>query len=229
MVSLIQFPYQILLFSSCVEANALTQLHFGLQIAERRKLVSSINSSLINAKGDGVSLEDGDGSFSTIDIASNDVSDTNERYNQGFLSSSSVNTTVNELQEDLSLAINEDLFEDAKQHEKGLPLKSSSDLDSSKQLIATASKVVVSDELPAFLSASTATSSLKHESYENLKESRVEEIGHEANAPKDEDVKPPPLAGVNVMNVILVAAECAPWIKTGTLVKIVLAAFVQMS
>ncbi|PKI47889.1 hypothetical protein CRG98_031673, partial [Punica granatum] len=29
--------------------------------------------------------------------------------------------------------------------------------------------------------------------------------------------KPPPLAGANVMNVILVAAECAPWIKTGGL------------
>jgi starch synthase len=27
--------------------------------------------------------------------------------------------------------------------------------------------------------------------------------------------KPPPLAGPNVMNVILVAAECAPWSKTG--------------
>ncbi|KAK4393117.1 Granule-bound starch synthase 2, chloroplastic/amyloplastic [Sesamum angolense] len=33
----------------------------------------------------------------------------------------------------------------------------------------------------------------------------------------NEDVKPPPLAGVNVMNIILVAAECAPWSKTGGL------------
>ncbi|KAK4797733.1 hypothetical protein SAY86_030059 [Trapa natans] len=32
-----------------------------------------------------------------------------------------------------------------------------------------------------------------------------------------EDAKPPPLAGANVMNVVLVAAECAPWIKTGGL------------
>ncbi|XP_058773224.1 granule-bound starch synthase 2, chloroplastic/amyloplastic-like [Vicia villosa] len=29
--------------------------------------------------------------------------------------------------------------------------------------------------------------------------------------------KPPPLAGTNVMNIILVAAECAPWSKTGGL------------
>lgn len=32
---------------------------------------------------------------------------------------------------------------------------------------------------------------------------------------EEEVVKPPPLAGANVMNVILVAAECAPWSKTG--------------
>ncbi|CAL1357751.1 unnamed protein product [Linum trigynum] len=32
-----------------------------------------------------------------------------------------------------------------------------------------------------------------------------------------EDSKPPPLAGANVMNVILVSAECAPWSKTGGL------------
>ncbi|CAL1392149.1 unnamed protein product [Linum trigynum] len=31
------------------------------------------------------------------------------------------------------------------------------------------------------------------------------------------DSKPPPLAGANVMNIILVSAECAPWSKTGGL------------
>ncbi|XP_051140497.1 granule-bound starch synthase 2, chloroplastic/amyloplastic isoform X2 [Andrographis paniculata] len=35
--------------------------------------------------------------------------------------------------------------------------------------------------------------------------------------PAEEVIKPPPLAGVNVMNIILVAAECAPWYKTGGL------------
>lgn len=29
------------------------------------------------------------------------------------------------------------------------------------------------------------------------------------------EAKPTPVAGTNVMNVILVAAECAPWSKTG--------------
>ncbi|KAF3789343.1 Starch synthase 2 [Nymphaea thermarum] len=35
--------------------------------------------------------------------------------------------------------------------------------------------------------------------------------------PDEEDVKLPPLAGANVMNVILISAECAPWSKTGGL------------
>nr|XP_024360271.1 granule-bound starch synthase 2, chloroplastic/amyloplastic-like isoform X2 [Physcomitrium patens]PNR30461.1 hypothetical protein PHYPA_026777 [Physcomitrium patens] len=38
----------------------------------------------------------------------------------------------------------------------------------------------------------------------------------EAAAPSEAE-KPPPLAGPNVMNVIVVAAECAPWSKTGGL------------
>lgn len=36
----------------------------------------------------------------------------------------------------------------------------------------------------------------------------------EAASPSEAE-KPPPLAGPNVMNVIVVAAECAPWSKTG--------------
>ncbi|KAL8231508.1 hypothetical protein R6Q57_001286 [Mikania cordata] len=39
----------------------------------------------------------------------------------------------------------------------------------------------------------------------------------EADVPASDDIKSPPLAGQNVMNVILVAAECAPWSKTGGL------------
>lgn len=51
---------------------------------------------------------------------------------------------------------------------------------------------------------------------EDSKESNPEDENVKAENPTVEDVKPPPLAGPNVMNVIIVAAECAPWIKTGT-------------
>lgn len=39
----------------------------------------------------------------------------------------------------------------------------------------------------------------------------------EKDVPASHDVESPPLAGPNVMNVILVASECAPWSKTGNL------------
>lgn len=38
-----------------------------------------------------------------------------------------------------------------------------------------------------------------------------------APEPPEEEDKPPPLAGPNVMNVVMVGAECAPWSKTGGL------------
>jgi len=38
-----------------------------------------------------------------------------------------------------------------------------------------------------------------------------------ATASGEGEAKPPPLAGTNVMNIIVVAAECAPWSKTGGL------------
>ncbi|KAK9682372.1 hypothetical protein RND81_10G069200 [Saponaria officinalis] len=50
-----------------------------------------------------------------------------------------------------------------------------------------------------------------------FKEEKAQEIVEPTYKELSEDVKPPPLAGSNVMNVILVAAECAPWVKTGGL------------
>lgn len=40
------------------------------------------------------------------------------------------------------------------------------------------------------------------------------------------DAKPPPLACINVMNIILIAAECAPWSKTGTVLSLLLISFI---
>ncbi|KAF5958549.1 hypothetical protein HYC85_005774 [Camellia sinensis] len=91
------------------------------------------------------------------------------------------------------------------------------DVDSHKRMRDTTSERVWSDELPSFLSSSSASSSPKDEQHEDVKESSLQEVNGEANMPTSEDVKPPPLAGANVMNVILVSAECAPWSKTGGL------------
>ncbi|WOL17136.1 granule-bound starch synthase 2, chloroplastic/amyloplastic [Canna indica] len=49
-------------------------------------------------------------------------------------------------------------------------------------------------------------------------EAKPDDIDLEADKePEEDDVDVPPLAGVNVMNVIIVAAECSPWSKTGGL------------
>ena len=55
----------------------------------------------------------------------------------------------------------------------------------------------------------------EEEQHEDARESNPENGNVKAEDPTNEDANPPPLAGANVMNVIIVAAECAPWVKTG--------------
>ncbi|KAJ0244655.1 Starch synthase 2 [Hirschfeldia incana] len=72
-----------------------------------------------------------------------------------------------------------------------------------------------SDPLPSYLTKTSERPSIKTEEYMETKEEKThEEVSSE---PVRDEAKPPPLAGANVMNVILVAAECAPFSKTGGL------------
>ncbi|KAG6405835.1 hypothetical protein SASPL_133429 [Salvia splendens] len=57
----------------------------------------------------------------------------------------------------------------------------------------------------------------EEEQHEDARKSNPENGNVKAEDPTNEDANPPPLAGANVMNVIIVAAECAPWVKTGGL------------
>ncbi|XP_044467629.1 granule-bound starch synthase 2, chloroplastic/amyloplastic-like isoform X2 [Mangifera indica] len=70
-------------------------------------------------------------------------------------------------------------------------------------------------ELPSFLQLTPETSLPKGEEHGDSRGSSSQ--ASEATDSAIEDAKPPPLAGANVMNIILVAAECAPWSKTGGL------------
>nr|GMC73527.1 granule-bound starch synthase 2, chloroplastic/amyloplastic [Ipomoea batatas] len=69
----------------------------------------------------------------------------------------------------------------------------------------------------SFLSKSSASSTPMEEKHEDVRESSAKEIHNGTEDSVNEDLKPPPLAGTNVMNIVLVAAECAPWCKTGGL------------
>lgn len=61
----------------------------------------------------------------------------------------------------------------------------------------------------------------KFSSRDETPEQQIEEtpdgvdVKADTEANEEEVIEAPPLAGVNVMNVIVVAAECAPWSKTG--------------
>lgn len=79
----------------------------------------------------------------------------------------------------------------------------------------TKSGVAQSGELPSFLQLSPETSLSMDEEHRDSRGSSTQ--ASEATDSAIEDAKPPPLAGANVMNIILVAAECAPWSKTGIL------------
>lgn len=67
------------------------------------------------------------------------------------------------------------------------------------------------------LSSISETSISKDEKQEDDSEEATMQLDadNEDSDSTIEDAKPPPLAAANVMNVLLVAAECAPWIKTG--------------
>ncbi|KAI8541656.1 hypothetical protein RHMOL_Rhmol08G0079300 [Rhododendron molle] len=174
------------------------------QIAERRKLVSSILSTNSDSEGDEVPNNEKDNSFPGVDPTPSGGKDTNEVFDRGFLSSKGAPLTV----------------DNAEEAGKDLNRKKAfSKVDSHAQLKGVTSESVWSDELPPFLSSSSATSSLKEEKLGDLKESSLREVNGEANVPTSEDVKPPPLAGANVMNVIVVSAECGLGDVAGALPK----------
>ncbi|XP_062106643.1 starch synthase 2, chloroplastic/amyloplastic [Humulus lupulus] len=113
--------------------------------------------------------------------------------------------------------------------------KPGSNLPKENTLPIKQSKEDQSSPLPSFLSSNFKASPVKDERRVNLKESSLlldkasdlkdkmqeESIPHLVHDKEDdsskEEAKPPPLAGENVMNIIMVSAECAPWSKTGGL------------
>lgn len=179
------------------------------QIAQRKKLVSFIKNS-IDPDSNEFLFKEGNISYPSVDTPSNGSED--------ITSSSSVHKNNNLTVDDDSLKspppyVGESLGEVAKKPHKDLYYEQKSvNVDTSKQFNDKMSGKVWSDELPSFLRP--ATSSPKDEKAEDLKESSVKEM---PIIFAEETEKPPPLAGPNVMNIILVSAECAPWSKTGGL------------
>uniref|UniRef100_A0A2N9FBR8 starch synthase n=1 Tax=Fagus sylvatica TaxID=28930 RepID=A0A2N9FBR8_FAGSY len=187
------------------------------QIAERRKLVSSIKDSIINQEDDEVSNEGRGTSSPNLDLSSASEKSV-DNHNSGIPSNSYAHLTVDEEPETLPSDISQGFDEVKKESGKRAPeRKISSDVSSTNRLKDTNSERDWSDGLPSFLSSSSESSSSRDENHEIFNKTSLAELDGEANDPVIEEVKPPPLAGANVMNIILVAAECTPWSKTGGL------------
>ncbi|KAJ4974826.1 hypothetical protein NE237_008000 [Protea cynaroides] len=192
------------------------------QIAERRKLVSSIKDSIINTEEDAVSYNETENSFSSLDLASGDAESTHGEYaneNEFLPSSSAHSTAVGTavgISDTLPTSVNGGL-EAEKKPGSNLPFENfSHNMDSSGELKEINSSTIQSD-IPSFRSNVSEPHYLEDEKVKRITEAGLEDVNAEEDVISDENVKPPPLAGSNVMNIIVVAAECAPWSKTGGL------------
>ncbi|KAI3748023.1 hypothetical protein L6452_10836 [Arctium lappa] len=171
------------------------------QIAERRDIITSINNTTINSEIREISSEE-EGSFLEPDSNLPD-----DNYTPDKPSSSRVDPVKYRLPDNLQYD------EDASKSGINLPRKSYLDRDSWNNLQGTASEISTTNELLPFVSDISTT----YKKSEDTNESTLRHVKDVVENPKDDDVKSPPLAGANVMNIILVAAECAPWSKTGGL------------
>ncbi|KAL4375847.1 hypothetical protein GQ457_02G011170 [Hibiscus cannabinus] len=181
------------------------QRDFFQQIEERKKIVSSIRSRTTDLDEDENFLEQKDKSLPNADLDLSSPVRMDEDKNESILSSSS-HVTSN--MEDLSEIRPSD--KDGDEPEVHLPSEKDSNLDSTQQL-----KTADSKALPSFSSSSSYPDRVAAVENENSTKTDSGVVG-EVHDPAVEVEETPPLAGANVMNIILVAAECAPWSKTGS-------------
>ncbi|CAI9109714.1 OLC1v1009587C1 [Oldenlandia corymbosa var. corymbosa] len=214
------------------------------QIAERKNIVSSIRSSIIN--------QDADGTGSSVDEPSGTANKQDEAFRNDTFPTKSTQSSPIEVKDNMPTG------GDVKASGKVLPPKEAySNASSNGQLkdsnkersqsygevsaqqeSSTTTKPRVNSpttvnyfksslgvsidkqlkEVPAMkLWPSSAGFPLTDTKQDSVKESGPQKVIAQKEDIVEEEAKPPPLAGVNVMNVIVVAAECAPWIKTGGL------------
>lgn len=180
------------------------------QIAERKKLVSSIKSSIIDPGSNEPPSLESDAPISRIDAAA--AADTSAKAFPDNGASSDTRP-----REQLKTITSGDARskEVTSWSSKSFPTPSpqpsfetSVSEDSNKYTEDISFSSAILSDIPL---------SKKGEKYKQLKEINPRDVNAEVLEPEKEDVKPPPLAGANLMNVILVAAECSPWIKTGGL------------
>lgn len=160
-----------------------------MQIAERREIIASISTTKIKSEKEEISSEDEE-EKSFLELDSSLPDDIYTLQNPSTIKSYEIDTSKSQI-------------------------KSFLDEDFNNKLQNTNSENATTNtkELPPFVSDISPT----FKKFENTKESTSHHVKDMPDAPMGDNSKSPPLAGPNVMNIILVAAECAPWSKTGNI------------
>lgn len=173
------------------------------QIAERRKLVSSIKNSSIEAGEDVVSFSETKKAFQNFQMYDENDTEGQLATSTAVNAPQGVRNRVGELGRDSGGSLPHEIFSS----DDGVLVTEENNSDANH-----------TDVLPSFLSLTSETDGMNDSEEKKLTEPVLGDAPFLANRdPEEEDIKPPPLAGANVMNIILVAAECAPWSKTGGL------------
>nr|KYP42916.1 hypothetical protein KK1_035665 [Cajanus cajan] len=185
------------------------------QISERKKLVSSIN------KVNSISYEQSDKSLSSDSNPQKGSARRGsavENPNGGNISHNYVQSNEKEIL-DVSFGGIDLGFDKGEEEDDQLSHAeiASARLYFDEHLNNKGYVTITPDTLPNEIPLSTETSGQKIEILEGVIESSLKEVSNEDDNIESGGEKPPPLAGENVMNVILAAAECAPWSKTGGL------------
>ncbi|XP_077214335.1 starch synthase 2 [Tasmannia lanceolata] len=183
------------------------------QIAERRKLVSSINNSSVNidAEYEEVSYSESENSFSNLDLTSTG----RDLDRVGILSENNGLSAAVATSETPTVGFSGDLEDDEEEPDNSYPREN---VSPAANALKKFTEIIQSTSISSLRPKASETWGSKDEKIEDLTEANVESVsGHLDVAPEEEGTKPPPLAGANVMNVIVVSAECAPWSKTGGL------------
>ncbi|KAL4197855.1 hypothetical protein AMTRI_Chr04g190390 [Amborella trichopoda] len=186
------------------------------QIAERKKIVSSIKKNIGSPESE-VSASTGSDMSKDSDGAST-AGDSDTKYDRsGRFFNDFVQSTKTEVSKISSFIATEGT---KKERVEGVShQRSKQDEEIKETSPGTGDKSVQSKVVPQVLPQASKPYGLVKEELKEMQtvKSDVVEVAESKPEPEEKDSKPPPLAGANVMNVIVVAAECAPWVKTGGL------------
>ncbi|KAI7981084.1 hypothetical protein LOK49_Contig73G00008 [Camellia lanceoleosa] len=142
----------------------------------------------------------------------------NDKHNGHVFSGSYAHSTADEAPDVLSIAAIRGYYEGEKNRVAELTVeKNHLATPFPKEFEENGSVIDLPNTLPSSFPKASEIDDPIEERIQELTEESLEVGSDEGHDPGDEDTTPPPLAGANVMNIILVAAKCAPSSETGGL------------